>query len=143
VISTEQKAAGLSRLAFSCALLAIVIAAAAVGIAALVHRGLTPEATTAAAIAGAVCWLAAAVALVATYLGNLWQAPVQGVLLSMLFRMGLPLAALIVLPQLGGAFGASGVTSTILGVYLVALAIETALALRMVPSRPAATAIKA
>jgi hypothetical protein len=143
VISTEAKAAGLSRLALSCALLAIIIAPAALGISAIVHRGLSSEAVTAALVAGSLCWLAAALALVATYIGNSLHAPVQGLLVSMLVRMGLPLAALVVLPKLGGSVGSSGVTSTIMGVYLVALAVETGLALKMATSRPAAAAIKA
>jgi hypothetical protein len=44
----------------------------------------------------------------------------------------------MILPQLGGAAAAPGVMSTILGVYLVALVVETILALQMVP-RPLAT----
>src|SRR4029079_9202870 len=126
-----------------CALLGIAIAPAALGISAIVHRGLSSEATTAALVAGSLCWLAAALALVATHIGNSLHAPVQGLLVSMLFRMGLPLAALIVLPKLGGPAGSAGVTPTMMGVYLVALAVETGLALKMVPSRPAAAAIKA
>jgi hypothetical protein len=64
------------------------------------------------------------------------QAPVQGVLVAMLLRMGLPLAALIALPNMGGTIATSGVTSTILGVYLVALVLETILSLRMIAPRP-------
>lgn len=143
VNSTDSNAAGLWRLAVSCALLTIVIGPASLVIAAIVHRGFTPEATTAAIVAGGVCWFAAVIALVATYLGNRWQAAVQGLLVSMIFRMGLPLVALIALPKLGGVVGSTGVTSTLLGVYLVALAVETGLALKMVPSRPATAAIKA
>ncbi len=140
--STESKITSLQWLVLSCALLAIVLACAAMAIAAVLHRGLTAEAWTAAVVGGSVCWLAAVLALVATYVGNRWHAPLQGLLVSMLFRMGLPLVSLILLPKFGGAAGAAGVTSTILGVYLVALAVETGLALRMVPTRPVAAAIK-
>jgi len=73
-----------------------------------------------------------ALALTLTYLGNQLQAPVQGVLVAMIFRMGLPLAAIIVLPKLGGPLGAGGVTTTIVGVYLIALIVETGLSLRMI-----------
>jgi hypothetical protein len=90
-----------------------------------------------AAIGGGICWLAGALALSATYLCNQFHAPVQGVLVGMAFRMGLPLAGLIVLPQLGGPLGASSVTATVLGVYLVGLVAETVLALRMVPPQTA------
>ena len=58
----------------------------------------------------------------------------------MFFRMGLPLAALIGLPQVGGPLASGGLGTTIVGVYLVALVIETLLALRMVPSPTAANA---
>lgn len=143
VSNTEQNRADLVRLVGSCALLAIAIAVAAPLISALVHRGLGAEAISAAVIAGGICFLAAAVALVATHFGNRFQAPVQGLLVSMIFRMGLPLVALIALPNLGGPFAASGVSSTILGVYLVALAVETVLALRMVPLQPHAPVAKA
>lgn len=143
VSSTDQNRADLVRLVGSCALLAVVIGVAAPLISALVHRGFSAEALSAAGIAGGICFLAAAVALVATHLGNRFQAPVQGLLVSMIFRMGLPLVALIALPNLGGPFAASGVSSTILGVYLVALAVETALALRMIPPTPTAPAAKA
>jgi hypothetical protein len=110
-----------------------VLAAAAILVAAVVHRGMQQQTFVAAAIAGGVCWAGAALALVATYLGNVYQAPVQGMLVGMIGRVGLPLAALMVLPQLGGAAAAPGVMSTILGVYLVALIVETLLALQMVP----------
>ena len=83
---------------------------------------------------------AAAIALAATFFGNQFGAPVQGVLVGMLFRMGLPLAALIGLPQVGGPLATGGLGMTIVGVYLVALVIETLLALRMVPAPVAAKA---
>jgi hypothetical protein len=114
--------------------LGFVLAAAALLIASMLHRGLTPEAISAAAVAAGVCWLAASLALVTTYIGNRLGAPVQGLLLSMMFRMGLPLLALVSLLKAGQGWAASGVTTTILGVYLVALAVETGLALRMVPA---------
>jgi len=73
-----------------------------------------------------------------TFLGNRLQAPVPAMLIGMLFRMGLPLVGLIVLPKLGGPFADGGLTATILGTYLVGLIVETVLSLRLVP-RPGAT----
>src|SRR5688500_9498761 len=103
----------------------MVIAAAAILISSLVHRELTQEAITASAIAATVCWVAAALALMATQVGNWLRAPVPGLLLSMFFRMGLPLAALVAFPKMGEPLSGTGVPLTILGVYFVALALET------------------
>jgi hypothetical protein len=123
-----------------CALMAVLIAPAAVLVSAICNRGFSAQSLFIAAIGGGVCWLAAATALSATFFGNRFGAPVQGVLVGMLFRMGLPLVALIGLPQVGGPLAAGGLGTTIVGVYLVALVIETLLALRMVPAQIAAKA---
>jgi hypothetical protein len=114
-------------------LLAIVIAPAAMINAAVFHGAISPTALTAAGIAGGICWSAAVLGLTCTWLGNVLHSPVQGLLGGMLFRMGLPLVAIMALLQSGGQFGAAGLTGTILGVYLVTLVVETALAVRMVP----------
>ena len=118
----------------SCALLGLSIAPVALVAAAIAAGGPSRDALWIAGVAGGICWLATALALVATYLGNRLRSPVQGMLGGMLFRMGLPLACILALPKLGGPFAAAGLTGTILGVYFVALVLETALALRMVPS---------
>jgi hypothetical protein len=62
----------------------------------------------------------------------------------MLFRLGLPLMVIALLKKLGGPMADESVLRTILGVYLVALVLETALALRMtiVPTAASATPIK-
>jgi len=133
VTKANESRTAQGRLARSCALLAILIAPVAVLIAAVAARGISADSLTSAAVGGGVCWLAAALALTTTYLGNRFQAPVPAVLGGMVFRMGLPLAAILMLPRLGGPLAATGVTTTILGVYLVALVIETLLAVRMVP----------
>ena len=114
--------------------MAVVIAPASLLIAALASGGASPRALMIAALAGGICWIAAALALCVTWFGNRFHAPVQAMLGGMLFRMGLPLAAVIVLPQLGEPFSA-GMTTTLLGVYFVALVIETALAVRLVPQK--------
>jgi hypothetical protein len=129
-------------LASACTLLAVVIAPASLLVAVAVNRGMGSQTVVAAAIAGGVCWVAAALALSATFFGNQYQAPVPGVLAGMMFRMFLPLAAVVALPKLGGEFAVPGVTTTILVVYLVALVVETALALRMVPHHSTSKAAK-
>jgi hypothetical protein len=138
--STEAGRFTLAKLVGGCALLGIILAAAAILVAAAVHGGLQQQTFVAATIAGGVCWLGASLALVATYVGNVYRAPVQGMLVSMIGRVGLPLAALMALPQFGGPAAAPGVMTTILGVYLVALVVETILALQVVPrTAPAGT----
>jgi len=62
-------------------------------------------------------------------------------LIGMMFRMGLPLAALVTLPRIEGRLATSGISTTILGIYLVALIAETLLALRLIqPQTGAVTA---
>jgi hypothetical protein len=120
-------------LATSCALMAVLLAPASVGVASICHRGLSNQALFAAAVAGGVCWLAATLALVTTYCATRLKMPVQGVLVGMLFRTGLPLGAAIGLPQWRGSLAVDGMGITILGVYLIALAGETLLSVRMIP----------
>jgi len=139
----DQQASNASRsslslpgLIASCALLAVVLAPTALAVAWLAAGELSPQTIISAAVGGSVCFLAAALALTTTYLANRFQAPVQGVLVAMLLRMGLPLVALIALPNMGGTIATSRVTSTILGVYLIALVLETILSLRMIAPRP-------
>lgn len=115
----------------SCAMLAVVLAPVALGIS-VFQGGWTSESLVRAALGGGICWIAAVLALVSTYLGNQWHSPVQGLLLGMLFRMALPLAAIMVLTNLGGPLALPGIGTTILGVYLVALVLETLLAVRMI-----------
>jgi hypothetical protein len=114
-----------------CAMLGMVLAPVALGIS-VFQSGLTRESLVRAALGGGICWTAAVLALISTYLGNRWHSPVQGLLLGMLFRMALPLAAILVLTNLGGPLALPGIATTILGVYLVALALETLLAVRMI-----------
>ena len=134
----SQEGSSWMSLAVACALLAICLAPAAVLAAWLAVGHWSSGALLAAAIGGGICWLAASLALVATYFGNCLQAPVQGLLVGMLFRLGLPLAAVVILPKLGEPWIPAGIAATILGTYLVALVVETSLALRMVPASPRA-----
>jgi hypothetical protein len=124
-------------LAIYCAVLGLAIAPVAVLIA-VCAGGLTASALVNAAIGGGVCWLAGALALTAGFVGNRFKAPVQGVLIGMIVRMALPLAALIGFSPPGTPLGANGVATTILGVYLVSLVVETLLSLRMVAPRAGA-----
>ena len=132
--------AGLTLLSLLCSVLALAVAIvpAALLVAVVCSRGMSPTSLTNAGFAGTICWLAGSLALAATFLGNRFHAPVQGMLLGMMFRMGLPLAALVAVSQLESLREMTGLPTTILGVYLVALVVETVLALRMVPVRTSA-----
>jgi len=116
-------------LAQSCALLGVGLVSVAVVIACVVSGGVSTPALQSAALAGGICWAAATFALTATFVGNWLQAPVQGMLAGMLFRMGLPLTAILVANTTSAR---PGTAVTILSVYLVTLVAETTLALRMV-----------
>jgi hypothetical protein len=124
----------------ACALLGATIAPLALVVATVCTGSLGRDSLVVAAIAGGICWVAGATSLsisaVATRLGT----PVQGVLLAMLFRMGLPLAAIVTFAQGKHALAAS-LAQTIVGVYLVTLVLETVLTLRMVPVSTATKAI--
>jgi hypothetical protein len=112
-----------------CATLLAVIGPAALIAAAGFEGAVSWRAASIAAAAGSVCFVAAAMSLVVTFVGNQVGLPVQGLLLGMLFRMGLPLAAIIAL----GTQRTLG--ATIVVVYLLALIVETFLALRMTPTQ--------
>jgi len=116
--------------------LTLVIVPAAVLVAYLQTMAFTTNTVLVAAAGGAICWIAGALALTVTWLGNCLAMPVQGVLGAMLFRLGIPLVSVVAAPQLEGILGVSGMATTILGVYLIALIAETALSLRMVPQMP-------
>jgi hypothetical protein len=96
------------------------------------HEGWTSDSSARAAVSFGVCWISAGLALVSTFVGNRQGWPVQALFLGMLFRMGLPLGAMIVLPSVGGPLAPPGIATTILGVYLVTLLVETLLAVRMI-----------
>jgi hypothetical protein len=111
----------------SCALLLAIVAPGSIVTAAVLERTFSWQAVSVAVAAGGVCYFAAALSLVATFVGNRYGYPVQGLLLGMALRMGLPLVALI-------GFGNRGTLgATLVVVYLLALIADTILALRMMP----------
>ncbi len=88
----------------------------------------------AAVVAAAICWIAGLVALAFLVLLRQPQQVVNAIGLSMLFRMGIPMAAGIFLTSLGGPLAEAGVFGMIVGFYLVGLLVETLLAVRLVSS---------
>jgi len=117
----------------ACALvgLALLPVAAAIAWFSYGPSGLTGVA--AAAIAAGVCWLSACLALVSVFVGQRLDAGIQGILAGVLFRMGLPLAVAMALKQNSPSLAGAGIFWMILGLYLVALVVETLLSLRFVP----------
>jgi len=116
-------------------LLGAAIFPAATLVAGIRNKGFTADALFVAAAAGSVCWFAAVLALVVTYFSNRNGFPIQGVLAGMLFRMAPPLAAIVALPTLNQRLATGGFTATVLGAYLVSLAVETTLALKIAVPR--------
>jgi hypothetical protein len=114
-------------------LVAAVVAFSAPLVAWVVMGHLDALAATQAAAAGLICWLAAVAALATTLLGAHWGWPVQAMLASTLLRMGIPLTGVVLSPYFGGVWASRSWAGTLLGVYLVALAAETLVAVRMVP----------
>lgn len=85
-----------------------------------------------AAIAAGICWLGAAIALAIAARTAGTNNAVTGVLLGMLFRMGIPLAAGFVLRDNVPSLAAAGVLGMVLCYYFVTLAVETLLSVRMI-----------
>src|SRR5262245_52080069 len=92
----------------------------------------------AAAVAAAICLSGAAAALITTgtLRGGGPHAAVSGMLLGMLFRMGLPLGALVAFQQHGGALVEAGSVGCLLLVYPVTLLAELALAVSLQQPSP-------
>jgi hypothetical protein len=130
--ATEQRGS-LRSLLVSCALLAAVLTPLAVVIAWFAFSRNHWTGVAAAAIAGGVCWLSASLALAAVYLGQQLNNPIAGIMSSMFFRMGLPLAVGLAINQWHAPLSQAGCFLMILGLYLVALVIETILSLQFVP----------
>jgi len=89
----------------------------------------------AAALAGAICWSGAMIALV--LVGLFRKSPnqmVSATLAGMLFRMGLPLVTGLVITNAGGPLADAGIFGMILVFYLVGLVVETILSVRILGS---------
>ncbi len=100
-----------------------------------------PAAWPAAALAALICWAGAAIALTLAFR---FRQPREAIIvlgLGMAFRMGLPLAAVMVLAKVWPALADAGFFVLILGFYLVTLATETLVSLTLSPHRPAAAKV--
>ena len=132
-----EQGCSIASLIGSCAILATALLPFAAGAAWFGYASSGNLGLAAAAIAAGVCWLSGSLALVAAFVGQRLNAGIQGVLVGMIFRMGLPLGAGMVLERNSPPLAAAGVFHMILALYLVALVVETLLSLRFVPKSKA------
>ena len=96
------------------------------------HKSHGWDGVAAGGVAAGCCWFGAIAALV---LGGILARrgnAAHGVLLGMLFRLGIPLAVGIVLDRRGGPLAEAGVFGMILIYYFVTLVAETALSLKLI-----------
>jgi len=94
-----------------------------------------PSGMWAAVLAAVVVWLASAAG---TAIGELASGPGEALikmLVGMAIRMALPLATCVVVELSRGPLSAAGFVYFVLGFYLVALPIETVLAVRGIQGR--------
>jgi hypothetical protein len=129
---TERRGSIASLIGY-CAVLGATLMPFAAGLAWFGYRRAGTEGVAAAAIAFGVCWLSGSLALVATFVGQRLGAAIPGVLVGMIFRMGLPLITGMALQRNSPPLAAAGVFLMILGLYLVGLLVETLLSLQLVP----------
>ncbi len=78
-----------------------------------------------------LCWFAALVALFMVFVGRMLGQGVGAVLLAMGVRMGLPLAAALMLVDQSPVWGETKLVEFLLGNYLLALIAETGLAVHL------------
>ena len=118
---------------FACAILTLVVALAFPVFAWFGHKLHGWDGVAASGVAAGVCWLGAAIALVLGGVLGRGGNAANGVLLGMLFRMGIPLAVGIALDRRGGLLADASVFGMILIYYFVTLVAETALSLKLIP----------
>ncbi len=119
----------------SCAWLTLIVIVAllVVGGAVLATRGL--NAAYAAVVAAGLCWVGSTAALVIAGLASRTNHVVQGHLLGMFLRLGLPLVAGLVIQKAGGTLAEAGVFGLIVVFYLITLVAETVLSLQLIKRR--------
>ena len=96
-------------------------------------------ASVAAVVAAGLCWIGSMAALIIAGYSSQSNRAVQGHLLGMFFRLGLPLVAGVLLQKAGGRLADAGVFGLILIFYLVTLPAETILSLQFVRRRQKTT----
>lgn len=111
----------------------VMAALAIVGGAAAATRGI--NGFLAALVAAAICWFGSTAALLLAGFASRTNHAVQGHLLGMFFRLGLPLIGGLVFQETGGWLAEAGVFGLIVVFYLITLVAETCLSLQFVKRR--------
>jgi hypothetical protein len=123
-----KRAAGAS-VAARCFALTVIVLAAYPAIGYFAYRQTGSAAWLAIAIGALVCWFGSTLALVLTSQLQGPQGAVQGLLLSIMFRTMLPLAAILGLAMYSPLFAEATIVACIVAFYLLTLASETVLTL--------------
>jgi hypothetical protein len=121
--------------------LTLVVLAAYPALALLVAAQRDANVWFAAALAAAICWLGATLAMLCTAWLRGPQGALYAMLFGMFFRMGLPLGAGLLLSFGSAELKAAGFIGLVLGFYLVTLAAETLLVLPLVQDKQAAKVV--
>ncbi|HJN09949.1 MAG TPA: hypothetical protein QF564_14780 [Pirellulaceae bacterium] len=120
---------------FACVLLSLALLLVFPIIGAYAFNAHGTNGLIAAALAGAICWSGAMIALLLVLLfRNSPNQMISATLLGMLFRMGLPLVTGVVLTRAGGPLADAGLFGMIMVFYLVGLVLETTLSVRVLGS---------
>ena len=126
-------------LALSCAILLFCMLVALLPIAAWASATHGWTGVQAAAVAWLLCTAAAFAALLVSVSFAGTPIAASANLGTMAIRMGIPLIGLVVLPRIVPTLAAAGMLPSLLACYLVALVVETLLALRHVSPSSSAT----
>jgi hypothetical protein len=133
--ATNSPKTGQTSVTFACVLLSLSLLLVFPIIGAFAYHGHGTNGLIAAGLAGAICWSGAMIALVLVSLFRKSpQHTVSATLVGMLFRMGLPMIAGLVITNFGGPLADAGLFGMILVFYLVGLVVETILSLRILGS---------
>jgi hypothetical protein len=135
---------GPRNLAASCLVLALTVFLVWIAVATYAFSASGADGLFASVVAGLVCFASAAAALVLTAQSSgKPHTAVNGLLLAMLLRMGVPLGVGISLQSAQGRLADGGVFGLIVVFYLVTLVVETILSLRFVQNAQVAGETKA
>jgi hypothetical protein len=120
----------------SVVLLALLVVGGVVGS----TRGV--DGVLAASAAAAICWFGSTMALLMAGYSSRSNQAVQGHLLGMFFRLGLPLVAGMILQKSGGPLAGAGVFGLIVVFYLITLVAETVLSLQFIKQSKDSVSVK-
>src|SRR5262245_59060874 len=123
----------------SCGWLTVIVAVALLLIGGVLGATRGISASVAAVVAASLCWAGSMAALLIAGYSSRSNHAVQGHLLGMFFRLGLPLVAGLILQKAGGRLSDSGVFGLILVFYLITLPAETILSLQFIRRRQKTT----